>query len=241
MCGRTSLTSSPDDIAEAFGLDEVPDLAPRYNIAPTQPIPIVVLTRDGGRELHEVRFGLVPFWDKDMSSSARHINARVETVLTKRPFAEPIRKRRCLVVADAFYEWKNEPGPRGARKAVRQPYRIHFEDGAPFAFAGVYDRWRTKDGEVIESCSIITGPSRGPVAELHDRMPLVVPKDGYAAWLEPESDAEAMLAAMVESTPEWRVDRASRYLNDPRHEGPACIDPKTDESAAMLPLWSTTK
>lgn len=238
MCGRTSLKASPAEIAEAFGLDEEPELTPRYNIAPTQPIPIVVPKPEGaerpGRELHVVRFGLVPFWDK--SAGGKHINARMETIFDKRIFAEAVKSRRCLVVVDGFYEWKREG--KGA-SAKSQPYRIHFAGDVPFALAGIYERWSTKDGEVVESCAIITGPSHGVVAELHDRTPLVVPRREADAWLSREADPRAMLDSFAASSPPWVIDAASRYVNNPRNEGPACLEAAND-TGDTLSLFSAT-
>lgn len=230
MCGRTSLKASPEEIAEAFGLDAVPDLSARYNIAPTQPMPVVWRGRESKkRELHLVRFGLIPFWEREPTSAARHVNARAETVLTARPFAQSAKKRRCLVVCDGFYEWKHEEG-----KKKRVPYRIHFEGDAPFALAGVWDRWVAPDGEVVESCAIVTGPARGVVAPLHDRMPLLVPRERYDAWLDREHDPAALLHEMTEATPAWTADRISAYVNDPRHEGPECFAADNDAQPELF-------
>jgi putative SOS response-associated peptidase YedK len=239
MCGRTSLRASPVELADAFGLDHVPDLTPRYNIAPTQPIAIVMRARGSEkRELHEVRFGLVPWWGKDASGAAKHINARVETIFEKRPFVDPIRKRRCLVVVDGFYEWKRfEKGT----KRPSQPYLIHFQGDAPFALAGVWDRWVSTDGEVVESCAIVTGPSKGGVAELHDRMPLVVPQESYEAWLARDADPATLLETFKNASPAWQIDAVSRFVNDPKHEGPECIAPANDDGALEaepLPLFA---
>lgn len=254
MCGRTSLKASPEEIAEAFGLREPPDWTPRYNIAPTQPIPIVRMNRAGdARELHAVRFGLVPFWEKS-AGGARHLNARVETLFTARPFAAAARRRRCLVVADGFYEWAG-PSARSPepKSAPRAPYHVHFVGDAPFALAGVWERWTSNDGEVVESCAIVTAPARGVIAPLHDRMPLFVPRESYPAWLgavlprDAANDAEAAALAhtLAESTPPWVATPIARYVNDPRHEGPECLappEPATPASAGpsaaeSLPLF----
>lgn len=227
MCGRTSLKATPAEIAEIFGLDDVPALTPRFNIAPTQPMPVVLLGREShARELHEVRFGLVPFWERE-AKGARYLNARVETVATARPFAESLKKRRCLVVVDGFYEWKKEG-------KLRLPYRVHFEGDQPFALAGVWDRWKSKEGDVVESCAIITGPAQGAIASMHDRMPVFVPPEAFAAWLgecadESSGDAKAppveLLHSFTSSIPRWTLDPVSTYVNDAKHEGEACIAP----------------
>lgn len=230
MCGRTSLKASPEEIAEAFGLSEPPEWNPRYNIAPTQSIPVVRLNRAGDRrELHALRFGLVPFWEKT-ATGARYLNARVESLFTARPFAAAAKKRHCLVVADSFYEWKGREGAGKRGAAPRTPYRIHFEGDTPFALAGVWDRFTGSDGEVIESCAIVTAPSSGVVAPIHDRMPVFVPREAYAEWLRAEPDTgggdpAALVRQLAEAPPPWIATPISRYVNDPRHEGPECFAP----------------
>ncbi|MBK6693847.1 MAG: SOS response-associated peptidase [Myxococcales bacterium] len=223
MCGRASLTASPEEIADVFGLTEMPELVARYNIAPTQPLPMVVGEARGARTLRFARFGLLPPWDKDVTSGAKHINARAETLLEKPIFAAAARQRRCLVAVDAFYEWK-----RGRAGAKNTPYRIAFAHGAPFALAGIWETTRLAGGAVVESCAIVTGPAKGAIAEVHDRMPLVVGAERFDAWLSKERDPAPWLTEMLERAPAFVATRVSTFVNDPRHEGPECAAPVND-------------
>jgi len=154
MCGRFELHTNPAAIALAFGLSQPPAIAPRYNIAPTQDVPVVRETRDGDRELAQVRWGLVPRWAKDPSIGVRMINARAETLADKPAFRNALKWHRCLLPADGFYEWKAVAGGK-------QPYRIGMKDGAVFALAGLTERWLSRDGEVLDTCAIVTTPAKG--------------------------------------------------------------------------------
>jgi putative SOS response-associated peptidase YedK len=177
MCGRFELHTNPAAIALAFGLPHAPDLQPRYNVAPTQLIPVVRQNAAGERELVQVRWGLVPRWAKDPSVGVRMINARAETVADKPAFRNAFQRHRCLVPADGFYEWRT--GPTG-----KQPMRIARVDGQPFGMAGLYERWRSPDGEVLDTCTILTTHANALLATLHERMPVIVPPLQYARWLD---------------------------------------------------------
>jgi putative SOS response-associated peptidase YedK len=230
MCGRTALTTSPSDLREAFGLAETPVLAPHYNVPPSQPVAVVRVMRGKlGRHMELLQWGLVPFWAHDAKIGHKQSLARIETVATAPAFREAIRKRRCLVVVDGFYEWKREG------KKASHPFLLRRPDGAPFALAGVWEKWVSKDGEVLESCAIITQPSRPPVDAIHDRMPLVLERDTWDRWLDPEiTDPSRMLAPR---SPELVATAVSRHVNDPRHDDAACFEPPPPEEPEQRSLF----
>ena len=224
MCGRTALTTSPSDLREAFGLAETTVLAPHYNVPPSQPVAVVRVMRDKpGRHMELLQWGLVPFWAQDADRARighKQSLARIETVTTAPAFREAIRKRRCLVVVDGFYEWKRDG------KKASQPFLLRRPDGAPFALAGVWEKWVSKDGEVLESCAIITQPARPPVEAIHDRMPLVLEREAWDRWLDREiTDPSQMLAP---ASPELVATAVSRHVNDPKHDDAACFEPQPE-------------
>jgi putative SOS response-associated peptidase YedK len=180
MCGRYRLSRRKQIIEEHFdAVSGEEDWGPRYNIAPTQPIPVIRQNpREPVRELSLVRWGLIPSWAKDASVAARMINARSETAAAKPAFHEALRFRRCLVPADAFYEWKK------IGKA-KQPYCFEVNGGELFAFAGIWDRWKDPIGKWVESCSILTTAPNAVTSAVHDRMPVILDPDGYDLWLDP--------------------------------------------------------
>jgi putative SOS response-associated peptidase YedK len=178
VCGRFELHSSPAVVALAFGLPHPPAISPRYNIAPTQDVPVIRATKGGARELSQMRWGLVPRWAKDPSVGVRMINARAETLADKPAFRNAFRWHRCLLPADGFYEWKR--GPAGSK----QPFRIGMRDGAPLALAGLTERWLSPEGEVLDSCTIVTTAANGLIASLHERMPLILAPEDYSRWLD---------------------------------------------------------
>ncbi len=211
MCGRATLAASGEDLRELFHLDTAPELPPRYNIAPTQPIAVI---RTPGK-LELLRWGLVPSWAEDVAAGNRFINARMETAPRAPAFRDAFRGRRCLVVVDGFYEWQ------GKGKA-RRPFHVRRPDGKPFALAGLWERWVSRDGEVVESCAVLTGDSSGVVAGLHDRMPVVLPPGAYDAWIDPATpDAAAM---MVPSSEGLVAVGVGKHVNDPGHDDPHCLD-----------------
>jgi putative SOS response-associated peptidase YedK len=180
MCGRYRLSRRKQIIEEHFdGISGEEDWIPRYNIAPTQPVPIIRQhPREPRRELSLVRWGLIPSWAKDMSGSAQMINARSETAAAKPAFRDALASRRCLVPADGFYEW------RRAGKA-KQPYCFEVKDGELFAFAGVWERWKDPSGQWIKSCSILTTTPNAVTSSVHDRMPVILDPSNYDLWLDP--------------------------------------------------------
>lgn len=208
-------------LAEAFALLELPLWAPRYNIAPTQPVPVIRLAPPPDppeRQLAVLRWGLIPHWAKDAAIGNRMINARAETVAEKPAFRGPLRRKRCLVVADGFYEWQKVG--RG-----KQPYFIHRQDDRPFAFAGLWDAWEGPDHSLVESCTLLTTTPNLLVTPIHDRMPLVLPAEHYAGWLDPAlQEAKALLSLLAPWPSQgWEAFPVGPHVNSPSHEDAACL------------------
>jgi putative SOS response-associated peptidase YedK len=215
MCGRATLSTPGDELREVFGLDDVPDLPPRFNIAPTQPIAVI---REP-RRLELLRWGLV------LPGAHRHgaqgINVRVESVARAPAYRESFRKRRCLVIVDGFFEWQR-------RDKTKQPFFVRRDDGRPFALAGIWDGSTAPDGERIDSCAVITGDSEGAMAELHNRMPLIVSATGYARWLDPSGRELAdLLAPSAKGLVTYPV---STLVNSPANDDPRCVEPVAEEA-----------
>lgn len=221
MCGRYTLSTPPELLAEHFALDAVPTgLDARYNIAPSQEVPVIVRVEGRGRHLERMRWGLVPGWAQDPSIGHRLINARAETAATKPAFRSAFRKRRCLIPADGFYEWQRID-------RTKQPYWIARADGAPLAFAGLWEHWEAADGHtVIDSCTILTCAALPPVSQLHSRMPVILPPTAYTAWLDPARGPDALQALLQPTgTDALQVRRVSREVNNPRNDYDALIAP----------------
>ena len=180
MCGRYVLKSPASELAARFGLDEIVDVAPRYNISPGTEIPTIRHSPEGKRVMHLLRWGLVPNWVKDPGVGAKLSNARGETVAEKPSFRDAFNRRRCLVPADGFYEWKAE----GRQK---QPYFFSLKSGEPFALGGVWESWRAPNGDVLRTCCLITTGPNEIMLQVHDRMPVIVSPNDYAAWLTGEA------------------------------------------------------
>jgi len=180
MCGRYRLSRRKQLVEEYFDTaSDEPEWTPRYNIAPTQPVPVVRQNpKEPRRELSLMHWGLIPSWAKDMSGAAMMINARSETAATKPAFRDPLANRRCLVPADGFYEWQRTG-------KAKQPYCFEVNDGALFAFAGLWDRWKDPNGQWIKSCSILTTSPNAVTSAVHDRMPVILDRADYDLWLDP--------------------------------------------------------
>ena len=221
MCGRYTLSSPIEVIAELFGLAEMPPLQPRFNMAPTQEAPVVRVEPPGSPpSLALLRWGLVPYWAKEASIGNRLINARAESAAEKPAFLLSFRKQRCLVVADGFYEWKKE-GP------VKQPYLVRRQDGLPFALAGLWARWHAPEGPPLDTFTILTTTPNDLMRSLHDRMPVILERDAYAPWLDPafaDRDRLNSLLAPAADTG-WQAIPVSRAVNSPAHDAPDCIEP----------------
>ena len=221
MCGRFTLHHDAEEIAERFAATVLPDLGPRYNIAPTQDIPVV--TQNGGRHLARYRWGLIPAWAKDKSIGGRMINARAETLAEKPAFRTALQRRRCLIPADGFYEWREADNPD---EGGRTPMYIRRRDGALFAFAGLWDEWHDKEtGVPLRSCTIITGTPNPLIAPIHDRMPIILRPEDEARWLSPTpAGVEPLLSLLVShAADEFEVYPVSRRVNAPVVDDPALI------------------
>jgi putative SOS response-associated peptidase YedK len=221
MCGRFTLRTPAADLAEEFEVDERPNLAARYNIAPSQDILVVRAAREGGgREFAMPRWGLVPAWAKDPALGGRMINARAETLADKPSFREAYRARRCLVVADGFYEWQKAPD------GAKLPHHIRLGDSAPFAIAGLWETWRGPDGESLETCALITTEANQDLAPIHHRMPAILPSQAYDAWLDVRSQPPASLLRPY-PLGELTAHPVGPRVNSARHDDAACLEEVT--------------
>jgi putative SOS response-associated peptidase YedK len=219
MCGRFTLRARLNDLLAEIGLQEALEYAARYNIAPTQQIATVSLIA-GARTLVMRRWGLIPSWATDMKIGNSLINARAETVADKPAFRSAFKRGRCLVLADGFYEW------RKIDAKTKQPYHIRMRDGRPFAFAGLTERW-SKGEKPIDSATIITTEANPLMAPIHDRMPVILPREVYDVWLDPEFKGKEPLLALLKPYPqdEMIAVPVSTLVNSPRNEDPCCVNP----------------
>ena len=220
MCGRFTLTVSASVLADLFNLEDPPDFRPRYNVAPTQSHPIVRTGEGGSREWAAMRWGLVPHWAKDAKIGARMINARSETAAEKPSFRTALSRRRCLVPADGFFEWKTEA-------SGKQPFHIRFTDRRPFALAGLWERWRRVEGEALETFTILTTRPNDVAARLHDRMPVILAAESWPAWLQASPLSSEQKEQLFLPFPDQDMEAVpvSRRVNSPRNDDPACLDP----------------
>jgi putative SOS response-associated peptidase YedK len=210
MCGRFTLRQVPHEWVKQLKL---PIFGPRYNIAPTQQV-LAIRARNGVRELVELRWGLVPAWADDPKIGNRLINARADTISTKPAFRKAFERRRCLILADGFYEWR----PNGK---VKQPYFVHRPDDQPFAFAGLWEWWKG-NGLEIASCTIITTEANETMRPLHDRMPVILASQDYDRWLESETAVDALLRPAPDELLE--LYPVSTQVNKPANESPELIE-----------------
>ncbi len=229
MCGRYSLTTPVEAVRKVFDFPERPNLAPRANIAPSQDDAAVRVASGESGEVGShfvwLRWGLIPAWAKDPAIGNRTINARAETVAEKPAFRAAFRARRCLIVADGFYEWKTEAGGK-------QPYRITLVEGGPFALAGLWERWagrsggEAQGGEAIESCTIVTTEANARLREIHPRMPVILAPEAFDPWLDPQTPGTEAAALLVPFPSEALTHyRVSPRLNSPANDDPALIEP----------------
>lgn len=239
MCGRYTLAATnPSLLWERFQVASDIEIRRRFNVAPTDDVAAVTTDRDGAPRAAVLRWGLVPFWAKDPKIGARMINARAETVAEKPAFRDGFARRRCLILADGFYEWRPpDPGEATSRK---QPFHISRTDGAPFAFAGVWATWRPKgadpDLEPLRSCSIITTTANELVADIHDRMPVILPSpQAERAWLDHATPSPALHELLAPLSPDLTASRMVGFaVNDARHDEPDCLDPPDAQPADAL-------
>ena len=283
MCGRFTLRTAASAIAEQFALLGVPEFAARFNVAPSQPVPVIRMRSeapqgDGGRaadianrrknhtgrsssvplavsrELVWLRWGLVPSWAKDPAIGNRLINARAESAAEKPAFRAAMRRRRCLVVADGFYEWQQSGGragtkgdspifagakigtvPRAGR--AKQPHFIRLHGDRPFAFAGLWEAWEGADHATLETCAILTTAANELVRPIHDRMPVILAASSYSAWLDPAIEDPRQLMPLLVPYPshEMEAQPVGDFVNSPAHDSPRCVEPALQKSNLTLP------
>jgi putative SOS response-associated peptidase YedK len=226
MCGRYVSATPPDQIAAYFGT-EPPEvlLEPSYNVAPTRDV-YAVLSDGTTRHLDAFHWGLVPLWAKDAKIGSRMINARAETLAEKNAYKSAFKRRRCLIPADGFYEWRKDPD--APAKAKKQPYFIHQPNGEPFALAGLWEVWRgpNKDQEPLRSCVIITTTPNEPMAAIHDRMPVVLPQSAWDTWLDRDLDDHELLGKLLIPAPPELITMhtVSTEVNNVRNDGEQLIE-----------------
>lgn len=221
MCGRFALTASPEEIAQQLTLSSAPPLAPRYNIAPSQPVLAVRENRDSHqRELAYFHWGLIPGWAKDPAIGYKMINARSETAAEKPSFRNALKYRRCLVPISGFYEWQKV----GKGK---QPHYIHRADGQLLAVAGLWEHWQSPDGSEIESCTLLTTTPNEVMRPLHDRMPVILQPEDYDLWLNPREVKSEPLLPLLRPFPDGFLAAypVSTLVNSPSNESPHCLLP----------------
>ena len=217
MCGRYASSRGPDDLTSYFEVEEPPEqqLPPSWNVAPTDPVYAVV--QKARRELRVLRWGLVPSWSKDGKGGARLINARVESVAEKPAFRTAYAKRRCLLPADGYYEWK-------AEGTGKQPYYVTSRDGSPLAMAGLYEHWKSPEGEWLSTCTVLTTAAPDELGEIHERTPLLVPREAWDTWLDPALPDPGDV--LVPGTPgvldAWPV---GQEVGNVRNNGARLVDP----------------
>ena len=218
MCGRFSLAVDYTALEEKFHFTFPDDWNPRYNIAPSQSI-LTVTQKENRRVGQPMRWGLVPFWAKDMKIGYKMINARAETLAEKPSYKHPFRKQRCLIPADGFYEWKKIG-------QTKQPYRFQLKSGEPFAFAGLWDQWK-QGNDILYSCTIITTHPNSLVGEVHNRMPVILREDDYETWLDPEMTDLYSLQSLLAPYPEEKMEvyPVSQRVNSPKNDDPSLIEP----------------
>ncbi len=226
MCGRFTLRTSMSVIAKQFGpANELP-LRARYNVAPTQSVPVVRID-EGQRRLTTMHWGLIPSWAKDAKIGYSTINARADTIATKPAFRAAFKKRRCLVVADGYYEWFKQG-------KAKKPVLYEVDGGAPFAFAGLWEQWwgpDNKDGPPLESCTVVTTDANELASQVHNRMPVILGESDYETWLDPANqDAENLQQLLAPFSADRMTARpVNPIVNNARNEGPECVSPVDGE------------
>lgn len=217
MCGRYSLTTDAETLAEHFQVLRQIRFQPSYNIAPSQKILNIVELDDGSRKAVNLFWGLVPSWSKDSKNSAHLINARMETIREKPSFRSAFKNRRCLIPADGFYEWERRNG--------KQAFHIHRDDRQPFAFAGLWEQWQ-HDTETLYSCTIITTSANALMQPIHERMPVIIPAELYHDWLNKAANANDVYALLDNpGYADMATTPVSDWVNNPRHDDARCVEP----------------
>jgi putative SOS response-associated peptidase YedK len=224
MCGRYTLSTDLKTIAKRFAAtvaDEIPSVVPRYNIAPTQKV--IVVSDDGQRVIKQMRWGLIPSWAKDPSIGNRMINARAETLAEKPAFRAALKKRRCIIPADGFYEWQK-------LGTAKQPLHIVLKSREPFGFAGLWEHWKSPEGDEILSCTIITTEANELLKAVHDRMPVILTRDAEAVWLDPKIQEPETLLPLLKQYPADQMEfyPVSRDVNSSAVDKPSNVEPIKD-------------
>ena len=220
MCGRFSQSKSAETIAQVFQVNNVPPLTPRYNIAPTQQIQTILQNAEQSqREFQMLHWGLIPSWAKDPKMGARMINARAETVTEKPSFRAAFKQRRCLILADGFYEWQQQ-------EKKKQPFYFRMNNENPFAFAGLWEHWKSGDGEVINSCTILTTEPNDLMRPVHNRMPVIIDPKDYDLWLDTEVKTPELLQPLLHpySAEEMTAYPVSTKVNKPVNDSAELIN-----------------
>jgi putative SOS response-associated peptidase YedK len=240
MCGRYTLSLSVEEIWDDLALEGQPgadvwsqgpekELVPRYNIAPTQAVPVV--TDKSPKKLVMLRWGLIPFWADDPKIGARMLNARAESLADKPAFRDAFQKRRCLVVADGFYEWKREALPRGEKPvkkgAPKTPMYARRLGGGVLTFAGLWAKWRSKEDPEVQilSCTIVTTDAAGAMASVHDRMPAILAPEARSVWLDPAMQPSELEELLMPRDPELEIHAVRPLVNSVKNDGPELIVP----------------
>ncbi len=221
VCGRINLWVSPADLTEMFELFREPEWSSRYNIGPMQQVLAVRIKPDGVRLAESLQWGLVPRWAKEPSVGSHMFNARSDTVTIKPAFRELIHRQRCLIPANGFYEWQQ------INSKLKQPWHIFRADGQPLVLAGLWEHWQSPDGDILESCTMITTDANERMAEIHTRMPVILAKENWNLWLEHHEIAPAVLAELLRPSPsDWiEMTPVSSLVNSVRNDSPECIEP----------------
>jgi putative SOS response-associated peptidase YedK len=225
MCGRYTLKTTPEVVADQFQFEELQELQPRYNIAPSQLVACVKRSEGSSRrEGVMLRWGLIPSWAKDPAIGMKLINARAETVAEKPSFRKAFRQRRCLVLADGFYEWQKQ-------ERAKQPYYIRMKDERPFAFAGLWEHWTNPEGQTLETCALLTTEPNELMAPIHHRMPVILNPDSYDQWLDPDQQNVVQVQPLLQSYPAdaMLASPVSRLVNNARFDDPQCIEALVDK------------
>lgn len=233
MCGRFTFTSAPILLRQIFRGCKIPtNIAPRYNITPTQDVAVIANTQDNGesdgdaKKVEFFHWGLIPSWAKDPKIGSRMINARSETLIEKPSFRSAYKRRRCLILADGYYEWQEVLGTK-----LKQPVYIRLKSKNPFAFAGLWEKWQANwMDKPLRSCTIITCSPNPMLEEIHHRMPVILPQNAYAQWLAPDEQSSETLQPLLTSYPSEEMEAypVSRLVNRPTNDSPECIAPMLD-------------
>lgn len=218
MCGRFTLTPSAEQIEARFGVPLLQPYQPRYNIAPTQEI-LALISDAQGRHIESLRWGLIPHWAKDPKIAQKLINARAETLFEKPSFRDAVKRRRCLIIADGFYEWRQTP------QGKKIPVYVRLKSQEPFGFAGLWESWNFPDGQILKTCTIITTEPNELIKPIHNRMPVIVPKEYEGLWLDPSPKARSELERVLRPyrAEELELFDVSAAVNSPSTDGPECI------------------